>query len=65
MYKELSFRSVSKLGRIIVPGFIFGAETERVMGRCASNRARARWQLGNGHCPTRFLELNLRLKKSL
>jgi hypothetical protein len=31
MYKELSFRSVSKPGRVTAPGFIFGAETERVM----------------------------------
>jgi hypothetical protein len=60
MYKELSFRSVSKPGRITAPGFVFGvmaAALATVLGPDGS------W--GMAIAPHVFLELNLRLKKSL
>ena len=65
MYKELSFRSVSKPGRIIVPGFVFGAETEGVMAAALATVLGPDDSWGMAIAPHVFLELNLRLKKSL
>jgi hypothetical protein len=53
MYKQLSFRSVSKPGRITAPGFVLCTE-ERRYGSLANNGASGNdscgkgWQLGRG-----------------
>ena len=46
MYKEVSFRSVSKPGRITVPGFLLSAQKE-ALRHCTNNDVSGQMPLGN------------------